>query len=152
MTVIACPTGGSFIRGKDSRTDADVDSTNKALHVKVTEQPVNSYETDSIKCVGNVREIDLGTFTMAGIGDTVDLYPCYLRLTWMVISDSSATAHEVRLEGSLDGSNWDTLDTSNTTGNDLRSAIWTPVRYIRANVVNFGDATQIKVLALAKDG
>ena len=150
--IIACPTGGAFIRGKDSRIDADVDSTNKALHVKVTEQPVNSYETDSIKCVGNVREIDLGTFTMAGIGDTVDLYPCYLRLTWMVISDSSATAHEVRLEGSLDGSNWDTLDTSNTTGNDLRSAIWTPVRYIRANVVNFGDATQIKVLALAKDG
>ena len=151
MTVIACPTGGSFIRGKDSRTDAEVDSTNKALHVKVTEQPVNSYTTDSITKVGNVREIDLGTFTMAGIGETVDLYPCYGRLTWMVISDSSGTAHEVRLEGSLDGSNWDTLDTSNTTGNDLRSAIWTPVRYIRANVTNFGDATQIKVLALAKD-
>jgi len=34
MTVIACPTGGSFIRGKDSRVDADVDSSTKALLVK----------------------------------------------------------------------------------------------------------------------
>jgi len=32
--IIACPTGGAFIRGKDSRTDADVDSSTKALLVK----------------------------------------------------------------------------------------------------------------------
>ena len=151
MTVIACPTGGSFIRGKDSRTDADVDSTNKALHVKVTEQPVNSYTTDSILAVGNVLELDLGTFTGTGAGDSNDVYPGYKTITWQVNSNSSATAHDVRLQGSLDNSNWFDLDRSNTTGNEMRHVVNKPVRYLRANVVSMGDASEIKVLALLKD-
>ena len=151
MTVIACPTGGRFIRGKDSRTDADVDSTNKALHVKVTEQPVNSYTTDNISAVGNVLELDLGTFTGTGAGSSNDVYPAYKTITWQVNSNSSATAHDVRLQGSLDGSNWFDLDTSNTTGSELRPPVNWPVRYLRANVVSMGDASEIKVLALLKD-
>ena len=151
MTVIACPTGGSFIRGKDSSVDADVDSTNKALHVKVTEQPVNSYSTDSILAVGNVLELDLGTFTGTGAGDSNDVYPAYKTITWQINSNSSGTAHDVRLQGSLDGSNWFDLDTSNTTGSELRPPVNWPVRYLRVNVVSMGDATEIKVLALLKD-
>ena len=151
MTVIACPTGGSFIRGKDSRTDAEVDSTNKALHVKVTEQPVNSYTTDSISAVGNVLELNLGTFTAAGAGSSNDVYPAYKTITWQVNSNSSGTAHDVRLQGSLDGSNWFDLDRSNTTGNEMLHVANKPVRYLRANVVSMGDATEIKVLALLKD-
>jgi len=151
MTVIACPTGGSFIRGKDSRTDADVDSTNKALHVKVTEQPVNSYSTDSISAVGNVLELDLGTFTSTGAGSSNDVYPAYKTITWQINSNSSGTAHDVRLQGSLDGSNWFDLDTSNTTGSELRPPVNWPVRYLRVNVVSMGDATEISVKALLKD-
>ena len=151
MTVIACPTGGSFIRGKDSRTDADVDSTNKALHVKVTEQPVNSYTTDSISAVGNVLELDLGTFTGTGAGSSNDVYPAYKIITWQINSNSSGTAHDVRLQGSLDGSNWFDLDTSNTTGNELRFVVDKPVRYLRVNVAGMGDATEISVKALLKD-
>jgi len=151
MTVIACPTGGSFIRGKDSRTDADVDSTNKALHVKVTEQPVNSYTTDSISSVGNVLELDLGTFTGTGTGSSNDVYPAYKTITWQINSNSSGTAHDVRLQGSLDNSNWFDLDQSNTTGNEMRHVVNKPVRYLRVNVVSMGDASEIKVLALLKD-
>ena len=121
------------------------------MHVKVTEQPVNSYSTDSISAVGNVLELDLGTFTGTGAGDSNDVYPAYKIITWQINSNSSGTAHDVRLQGSLDGSNWFDLDTSNTTGNELRFVVDKPVRYLRVNVVSMGDATEISVKALLKD-
>jgi len=62
MTVIACPTGGSFIRGKDSRVDADVDSSTKALLVKevtgaVETVKISRYTTTDIFHA----QVDVGT-------------------------------------------------------------------------------------------
>ncbi len=135
----------------DNEVAAEVDSTNKALHVKVTEQPVNSYTTDSISAVGNVLELDLGTFTGTGAGSSNDVYPCYRLITWQVNSNSSGTAHDVRLQGSLDNSNWFDLDQSNTTGNEMRHVVDKPVRYLRVRVASMGDASTITIKALLKD-
>ena len=135
----------------DNEVVAEVDSTNKALNVKVTEQPVNSYTTDSISAVGNVLELDLGTFIAEGAGSSHDVYPCYRLITWQVNSDSSATPPEVKLQGSLDNVNWFDLDTSSVTGNEMRHVVNKPVRYLRAYVMDMGDATSIHVLALLKD-
>jgi len=142
--------GNVIIQDADGNK-AVVDSTNNALHVKVTEQPVNSYSTDSISSVGNVLELDLGSFSGTGAGSSRDIYPAYRIITWQINSDSSATAHDVRLQGSLDNSNWFDLDTSNTTGNELRFVVDKPVRYLRVNVVSMGDASSISVKALLKD-
>ena len=120
----------------DNEVAAEVDSTNKALHVKA---------------MGNVLELDLGTFTATGAGSSNDVYPCYRVITWQVNSNSSGTAHDVRLQGSLDNSNWFDLDQSNTTGNEMRHVVNKPVRYLRVNVVSMGDATSISVKALLKD-
>ena len=139
----------------DNEVVAEVDSTNKALNVKVTEQPVNSYTTDSISAVGNVLELDFGTFTSApAYSEEKDVYPAYKVLTWFIYSDSSATAHDVRLQGSLNpsgGSWWFDLDKSNTTGCEGRFVVNKPVRYLRVYVVSMGDASNISVRALAKD-
>ena len=93
--------------------------------------------------------IDLGTFTAAGTGTSNELESCYANFTWQVISDSSATAHDVRLQGSIDNTNWFDLDQSNTTGSEMRHVVNKPVRYIRANVVSMGDATSISVKVLS---
>jgi len=127
-----------------------VDTTGMA-YVRVVEQPVNSYTTDSITSVGNVLELDLGTFTAAGAGSSNDVYPGYRIITWQVNSNSTGAVHTVALQGSLDNSNWFDLDQSQTTGNEMRHVVNKPVRYLRANVVDMGDATEIKVLALLKD-
>ena len=132
-------------------TYGEIHRTDNSLHVKVTEQPVNSYTTDSITSVGNVLELNLGTFTATGASSSNDVYPCYRIITWQINSNSSGTAHDVRLQGSLDNSNWFDLDQSNTTGNEMRHVVNKPVRYLRVNVVSMGDATEIKVLALLKD-
>ena len=128
-----------------------IDSSNYGLLTKVVEMPVSSYTTDSISAVANVLELDLGTFTGAGAGSSNDVYPGYKTVTWQINSDSSGTAHDVRLQGSLDNSNWFDLDVSSTTGNEMRHVINKPVRYLRVNVVSMGDASSITVKAFLKD-
>jgi len=98
-----------------------------------------------IKTIPHSETYDLGTFTAAGTGSSTDTVTGFEKWTWQVISDSSATAHDVRLQGSIDNSNWFDLDQSNTTGNEMRHVVNKPVRYIRANVVDMGDATSISV-------
>ena len=63
--------------------------------------------------------------------------------TWTVISDSSGTNMTIRLEGSLDNSNWFTLDEFVGVGNTMRHVVNKPVPYLRFNVVDMGDATSI---------
>ena len=128
-----------------------IDPSNYGLLTKVVEMPVSSYTTDSISAIANVLELDLGTFTGAGAGSSNDVYPGYKTVTWQINSDSSGTAHDVRLQGSLDNSNWFDLDVSSTTGNEMRHVINKPVRYLRVNVVSMGDASSITVKAFLKD-
>ena len=88
---------------------------------------------------------DLGTFTAAGAGASVDTVTGFDKWTWTVVSDASATALTVNLEGSIDGTNWFVLDTYTGTANTMRHVVNKPVRYIRANVTSMGDATSITV-------
>jgi len=55
------------------------------------------------------------------------------------------------LQGSLDNSNLSGFAHRHRTGNEMRHVVSRPARYLRANVVSMGDASEIKVLALAKD-
>jgi len=85
------------------------------------------------------------TYTSTGTGTEVSMPYGVIALTWQVLSDSSATPHDVRLQGSIDGTNWFDLDKSNTTGNEMRHVINKPVTNIRINVVSMGDASSITV-------
>jgi hypothetical protein len=62
----------------------------------------------------------------------------YSHYTWQTIvaaGGGGLSALTVNLEGSLDGTNWFTLDqTTNATG-ETRHVAGKPVRYIRANIV-----------------
>jgi len=88
---------------------------------------------------------DLGTFTATGTGSAVDTVTGFDKWTWVVLTDASASAVTVRLEGSIDNSNWFTLDEWSGTGNTTRHVVNKPVRYIRAVVADMGDATSITV-------
>lgn len=88
---------------------------------------------------------DLGTFTATGTGSSTDTVHGFKDWTWMILTDASASAATVDLEGSIDGSNWFALDSWSGTGNTLRHVVNKPVRYIRAVVSDMGDATSISV-------
>jgi len=60
--IIACPTGGAFIRGKDSRTDADVDSSTKALLVKEVSGAVETVKISRYTTTDIFHgQVDVGT-------------------------------------------------------------------------------------------
>lgn len=57
--------------------------------------------------------------------------------TWQVlVSGGVYSALNVVLEGSLDGTNWFTLDTSTTVGGETRHVVDKPVIFIRARKVS----------------
>jgi len=91
--------------------------------------------------------MDLGTFTATGAGSSIDTVTGFDKWTWVIITDASATSATVRLEGSIDNEYWFALDEWTGTGNTMRHVVNKPVRYIRANVVDMGDATSITVKA-----
>jgi len=128
-----------------------IDPSNNGVLVKVVEIPARSYNTDSITSIGKALEVDLGTFTAAGTGTSQDVYPGYKIITWQQINDAGVTNPDIRLEGSIDNSNWFELDRSSELSGELRHVVNRPVRYIRANVVDMGGATEISVKAFLKD-
>lgn len=74
------------------------------------------------------------------------LYPHY---TWHIIAgdggSNTFSALAINLEGSLDGTNWFTLDQTSSATGEARHVTGKPVRYVRANVttstVNAGSPT-----------
>lgn len=90
--------------------------------------------------------IDLGTFTGTGVSSSVDTVTGFDKWTWQIISDSSGTNMDVKLQGSIDGSHWFDLDEFVGVGNTMRHVVNKPVRYLRANVVSMGDASSISVM------
>jgi len=82
-------------------------------------------------------------FTEAGTTSSWAVSESKSKHTWQVISDSSSTNMTIRLEGSLDNSNWFVLDEFVGTGNTMRHVVNKPVPYLRFNVVDIGDATSI---------
>ena len=98
---------------------------------------------------GPFLEADLGTFTATGAGEAVDTHTGFAKWTWQIITDASATACTVKLQGSIDGTNYFDLDEWSGTGNTMRHVIDKPVRYIRAYVSDMGDASSISVKVFA---
>jgi len=94
-------------------------------------------------------EADLGTFTATGAGEAKDTVIGFDKWTWVQTNDASSTAPDIRLQGSIDGTNWFDLDTSTTIGSEMRHVVNKPVRYIRAYVSDMGDASSITVKVFA---
>ena len=86
------------------------------------------------------------TYTSTGTGTEIDTIYGIIEATWQIISDSSSTNIDVKLQGSIDGSNWFDLDEFVGVGNTMRHVVNKPVRYLRANVVSMGDASSISIM------
>jgi len=86
------------------------------------------------------------TLTSTGASAEVDSEVGVVHMTWYQINDASSTAPDVRLQGSIDGTNWFDLDQSTAIGSEMRHVAFKPVRYFRVYVQSMGDATQIQVM------
>jgi len=71
------------------------------------------------------------------------------RYTWGIIPHSTVSANSTVLEGSLDGTNWDTLDTSTDTTFKLRFVVDKPVKFVRANQGTITCGGTVDVLFMA---
>ena len=95
----------------------------------------------------NTEELfDFGTLTTTGTTASRDTKNGFDKWTWHILTDASASNTTVRLEGSIDDTNWFILDEWEGTGNTMRHIVNKPVRYIRINVVSMGDASSISVM------
>jgi len=88
---------------------------------------------------------DSGDITVTGTGatSTISLVTGLTNHTWTQTNNASSTAPNIKLQGSIDGSNWFDLDTSTTIGSEMRHVALKPVRYIRFYVASMGDASSI---------
>lgn len=84
----------------------------------------------------------LNAVSATGPGAAVDLSSSPLRHhAWEIVVTGAPTASEVHLQGSLDNTNWYTLDTSTTTSSELRFVVDKPVRFVRANWISVSGGT-----------
>ena len=89
------------------------------------------------------------TLTSTGASAEVDTEVGAIYWTWTQTNDASSTAPDVRLQGSIDGTNWFDLDQSTAIGGEMRHVVNKAVRYVRAYVQSMGDATSITVKVFA---
>jgi len=86
------------------------------------------------------------TLTSTGATSAFDSVTGFSKHSWQVLSDASASNVTVAFEVSIDGTNWDTADTWSGVGNSpIKSVVELPVRYIRFNLTNMGDATSVTI-------
>ena len=83
------------------------------------------------------------TFTSTGVKGTNDLVTGMSKHTWHILTDASASNITVKLQGSIDNSNWFDLDEYTGTANTMRHVVNKPVRYIRFNCTSMGDASYV---------
>lgn len=67
------------------------------------------------------------------------------RMTWTTAVTGTPTAFTIDLEGSIDGTTYEILDTSdqttNTAGTEMRHVINKPVKYLRVTLSNLAGGT-----------
>lgn len=93
--------------------------------------------------------LDTATATGAGSSWSVpesDWRGVFEDFGWQVVVAGTFSALSVTLEGSIDGTNWTTLDTSTATGGEYRAVVQHPVQFIRANVGTFTGGTSVTIL------
>lgn len=77
----------------------------------------------------------LNAATETGDGNTIRLPSPMSQFTWhTVVAGGTLTALSVTLQGSLDGTSWDTLDTNTGTTSAMRHVVYKPVLYIKVNL------------------
>ena len=79
-----------------------------------------------------MKILNAATATGAGSGYPTDRI--YADHGWMIVVTGAPTAVSVTLQGSLDGINWVTLDTSTITTSEIRFVTGKPVVQVRANL------------------
>jgi len=85
------------------------------------------------------------TTSSTGASSSTDTVTGFDKWTWQITTDASASDATVKLQGSLDNSNWFDLDEWSGTGSTMRHVVNKFVRYVRVNVTNMGDASSINV-------
>lgn len=76
-----------------------------------------------------------GTGAIFSTGQFAGSYPAMF--TWQTIYTGTPTAINVNLEGSLDGTNWFTLDSSTSTASEMRHVVNKPIRFLRCNISSY---------------
>lgn len=106
-------------------------------------EPVNKPAyTESITLLDGV--------TSAGAGTSYWLGFLPVNHTWQVIYTGTASAIDVKLQGSVDNSNWFDLDTYDTASSPtMRHVVNKPINYIRANLVTFTNGTTMTVKSMS---
>jgi len=92
--------------------------------------------------------LDGVTSTGAGTSYWVGFLP--VNHTWQVIYTGTASAIDVKLQGSIDDSNWFDLDTYDTASSPtMRHVVNKPVNYIRGNLVTFTNGSTMTVKSMS---
>ena len=72
--------------------------------------------------------------------------------TWQTVVTGGPASVSVTLEGSLDGTNWVTLDTSTNTSGEIRGVSGKPVTFLRANLGTLTGGTAPTVAVTIQPG
>jgi hypothetical protein len=109
----------------------------------IVKEPVNKpAHTSSITLLNAVTSAGAGTSYWLGFLPT--------NHTWQVIYTGTATVVDVKLQGSMDDSNWFDLDTYDTASSPtMRHVVNKPVNYIRANLVTFTNGTTMTIKSIS---
>ena len=88
---------------------------------------------------------NFGSRTSTGPAPYKDTYTGFDKYTWIIITDASSSNATVRLEGSIDTTYWFTVDEWTGTGKTMRHVVNKPVKALRPNIIDMGDASSITV-------
>jgi len=130
---------GTRIESTDYNSDGK-SVTKAGLLVGCMNFGYNGTNLDRIRTHYDSGNIDV---TATGTTSIIDTVTGFEKHTWTQVNDASESNPNIRLQGSIDGTNWFDLDTSTSIGSEMRHVVNKPVRYIRFNVVSLGDATTI---------
>jgi len=124
----------------DASSYDSMDPTHYGLHTKSNIYTFNGSTWDRLRTHYLSSDISV---TSTGATSTIDTRTGFSKHTWTFTSNASSSAPTVKLQGSLDNSNWFDLDEYSGTDDTMRHVVNKPVRYIRFNVTSMGDATSI---------
>jgi hypothetical protein len=71
-----------------------------------------------------------------GDGTVRNLGNVYTKHTWYTVVTGGSSV-SITLQGSLDGTNWFTLDTSTSTTSEMRHVVNKPIMYLKTNLGTF---------------
>ena len=92
----------------------------------------------------------LNAVTSTGAGTAYWLGFLPVNHTWQVAYTGTATAIDVKLQGSIDNSTWFDLDTYDTASTPtMRHVVNKPINYIRANLATFTNGSTMTIKSMS---